>query len=162
MIRKMGRPITGARPQVSKRKPFVPDAKDTSADAQTFIRQAPAPFTNRMTAAQMPAPTSRSSKADSQNFHKDHLRYGGRGQTNSVKDRHTVPYGDVGYSSGPYQSKRGLNSINNGSPQTAKQIVGDGNFPKSQRASTVARGRASMAKLGLGKAYDDYRKFGGG
>ena len=49
-----GMPITGARPEVSKKRPFVPDAKDTSADAQTMIAEAPAPFKNRNTAAQIP------------------------------------------------------------------------------------------------------------
>ena len=50
--------VTGLSPNKnSMRRPFVPDAKDTSADAQTLIAEPPAPFKNRQTAAQMPAGT---------------------------------------------------------------------------------------------------------
>ena len=49
-----GQPITGAVPQVSHKRPFVPDAKDTSADEQTFIQEPPTPFKNNMSTAQMP------------------------------------------------------------------------------------------------------------
>lgn len=51
-----GQPITGATPEYSKKKPFVPDAKDTSADAQTMIGQAPMPFKDRTSTGEMPAP----------------------------------------------------------------------------------------------------------
>lgn len=57
-------PKTGARPQMSRRAPFVPDAKDTSADAQTMIQQAPAPFKDRMTAAQTQASPNRNFSRD--------------------------------------------------------------------------------------------------
>lgn len=50
-----GMPITGSRPQTSKKRPFVPNAKDTSTDAQTMIQEPPAPFKNRNTAAQIPS-----------------------------------------------------------------------------------------------------------
>lgn len=50
-----GMPITGTNTQTSKRAPFVPNAKDTSAAAQTNIAASPQPFNNKMTAAQMPA-----------------------------------------------------------------------------------------------------------
>lgn len=46
-----GMPITGAKPQWSKKAPQVPNAKDTSADAQTMIGEAPTPFKNRNTTA---------------------------------------------------------------------------------------------------------------
>ena len=49
-----GQPITGSRPHISKKRPFVPDAKDTSANEQTMIMEPPAPFKNRNTTAQMP------------------------------------------------------------------------------------------------------------
>src|ERR1700676_5414252 len=49
-----GMPITGAKPQTSMRTPFVPNAKDTSSDAQTNIASAPQPFKNKLTTAQMP------------------------------------------------------------------------------------------------------------
>lgn len=52
-----GMPITGATPQYSKKAPLVPDAKDTSAQAQTMIAEAPTPFKNRNTVANIPRPT---------------------------------------------------------------------------------------------------------
>lgn len=48
---------TGTNTQTSKKKPLVPNAADTSANAQTMIQEAPAPFKNKMTAAQMPVGT---------------------------------------------------------------------------------------------------------
>jgi len=52
-----GMPITGTNTQMSKKRPLVPDAKETSANAQTMIAEDPQPFKNRMTTAQMPAGT---------------------------------------------------------------------------------------------------------
>lgn len=53
-----GQPITGGqKPRKSMKTPFVPDAKETSADVQTMIKEPPAPFKNKMTAAQSPAGT---------------------------------------------------------------------------------------------------------
>lgn len=48
-----GMPITGATPQYSKKNPLVPDAKETSANAQTMIAEAPMPFKNNNTTAQI-------------------------------------------------------------------------------------------------------------
>lgn len=42
---------------MSKKSPFVPDAKDTSANEMTMIKEPPAPFKNDMTAAQMASGT---------------------------------------------------------------------------------------------------------
>lgn len=50
-----GRPITGAMPEYSKKAPMIPNAKDTSLDEQRFISQAPTPFKDRNTPAQIPA-----------------------------------------------------------------------------------------------------------
>lgn len=50
-----GMPITGAKRHFSNKRPFVPDAKETSANVETMIKEPPAPFKNRMTTAQMPA-----------------------------------------------------------------------------------------------------------
>lgn len=47
-------PITGATPEYSKKAPLVPDAKETSANAQTMIQEAPSPFKNRMQTPEMP------------------------------------------------------------------------------------------------------------
>lgn len=51
-----GMPITGATPEYSKKAPFVPNAKDTSADVQTMIAEAPTPFKNKKTAPNLSAP----------------------------------------------------------------------------------------------------------
>lgn len=48
-------PITGATPQYSKKNPLVPDAKETSANEQTMIAEAPTPFKNNQTTANIPA-----------------------------------------------------------------------------------------------------------
>lgn len=57
-------PISGARPEISLGRPIVPNAKDTSLDAQRMISAPPHPFTDNMTSAQIPAPSNR-------NFSKD-------------------------------------------------------------------------------------------
>jgi hypothetical protein len=48
---------TNARAEYSKRKPFVPNAKDTSKASQIEIASAPSPFTDRMNTPQMPVGT---------------------------------------------------------------------------------------------------------
>jgi len=55
-----GMPITGTNISTSQKRPFVPDAKDTSADEQTFIAEPPAPFKNNLSAAQLPTRTGAS------------------------------------------------------------------------------------------------------
>lgn len=50
-----GMPITGAQPEYSKKKPLVPNAADTSANEQTMVAEAPQPFKNRNTAANISA-----------------------------------------------------------------------------------------------------------
>ena len=50
-----GVPITGSTPRTSNKRPFVPDAKDTSADAQVMIAEAPSPFKNRNQAGEASA-----------------------------------------------------------------------------------------------------------
>lgn len=49
-----GMPITGTNTQTSKKRPFVPDAKDTSANEQTMIAEDPSPFKNNLQTPQMP------------------------------------------------------------------------------------------------------------
>lgn len=51
-----GQPITGAQPEYSKARPYVPDAKETSADEQAMIRQAPTPFKDDQNTPNQPAP----------------------------------------------------------------------------------------------------------
>ena len=50
-----GQPITAGRAEYSKKRPFVPDAKETSANEETMIKEAPQPFKNKLTAANQPA-----------------------------------------------------------------------------------------------------------
>jgi len=74
-----------------------------------------------------------------------------------VRQKPTVQYDAVGYSDGPYKTRRGIQSINSGSPNRPASQVGNGSFPKT----TQAKARVSMAKIGLGGAYDDYKRYGG-
>ena len=55
-----GQPITGGTPSYSKKKPYVPDAKETSLDAQNMIKEAPSPFKNRNQTGEMPAGMAKS------------------------------------------------------------------------------------------------------
>ncbi|HXF14692.1 MAG TPA: hypothetical protein VN517_16165 [Terriglobales bacterium] len=52
MIKAKGRPITGSPMKQSNKRPFVPNAKDTSANEETFIAQAPMPFKDSSSLAQ--------------------------------------------------------------------------------------------------------------
>ncbi len=98
-----GMPITGATPQYSKKKPFVPDAKDTSADAQTMIAEAPTPFKNRNTTPNIPKATGASGNVStmlSRNTPKI-----ASGLQHSNPGARANPSGDaVGYSKLPNQS----------------------------------------------------------
>jgi hypothetical protein len=131
VIKKGKQPITGARPQYSRKRPYIPDAKDTSLDEERFISEPPTPFKNNQSNLNgIPAGTNPAYRANSA-FYKDNLRYGGQGRTDSVKNKHTVNHAAVGYDKGPYQSKRGLHSVNSGYPTNPRNEVGDGNFPKA-------------------------------
>lgn len=55
-----GMPITGAKPQMSKKRPFVPNAKDTSANEEAMIKEPPAPFKNNLSTPQMPTGVGKS------------------------------------------------------------------------------------------------------
>ncbi len=95
-----GQPITGTNVQMSKRKPFVPNAKDTSAAAQTDIAAAPMPFKNRMETPQMPAPAGPRGSVPGQEPKNIYA-----GKSGSVAPAN--PQGSaVGYSKLPNQSKQ--------------------------------------------------------
>lgn len=49
---------TRTKAEFSRKSPFVPDAKETSRDAQTMIQEPPEPFKNRLMAPQMPVGSS--------------------------------------------------------------------------------------------------------
>lgn len=55
-----GMPITGGRTEVSKKAPLIPNAADTSANAQTMIKEAPTPFKNNQTTPNLPAASAAS------------------------------------------------------------------------------------------------------
>lgn len=55
-----GQPITGGRAFFSKKKPLVPDAKNTSGNEETMIKEAPTPFKNDQQLPQIAAGTAAS------------------------------------------------------------------------------------------------------
>ena len=55
-----GQPITASSVSMSKKAPYVPDAKETSQDEMRMIAEPPTPFKNKMTTAQMPTGTGAS------------------------------------------------------------------------------------------------------
>jgi len=126
MITKRNNPITGAQPQYSRKRPLVPDAKDTSADAQIMIEEAPSPFKNRLQVPQIPASTNPNYRANSQ-FQKDALRYGGTGRASTVREMRDPDFGAVGYERGATKPKSG-NSVISGYPTRGNgRVAGDGN-----------------------------------
>lgn len=106
-----GIPITGAQPEYSKKRPFVPDAKETSADAQTMIAEAPSPFKNRNQTGEMPAGTG----SNASGFTPQGGQSGNRAPMNP-------PVGAVGQSRMPNQ---------------APQIGGRNGFPPPKRRAGV-------------------------
>lgn len=57
MKRVRGNPITGSTPRMGKNKrPLIPTANQPSRDAQRMIMSAPAPFQNKNTPPNIPAP----------------------------------------------------------------------------------------------------------
>lgn len=57
MIMKKGMPISGSAMRKSSKRPFVPDAKDTSANEETMIAEAPSPFKNKNQTGMSPSAT---------------------------------------------------------------------------------------------------------
>jgi hypothetical protein len=134
MIKKSGKPITGAQPKYSRKPPLVPNANQTSAQEQTMIAEAPSPFKNRTQTPQISAPTNPEFRANPQ-FHKDLLRYGATGRSFSIRNAPDVDMAAVGYES---RATKSTSPIISGFPQRgAVRVVGGGNQPKatkSQRA----------------------------
>jgi len=127
MITKKGKPISGGAGQFKRKAEILTDQARTSAGAQKVIKRPPEIFAGPRGPANVSAPTSRAYRSDP-NFSRDALRYGGRGQNFSVRDRPSVSFGAVGYDKGPYLSRAGINSVNSGFPQTGRQrVIGGGN-----------------------------------
>ena len=134
MIKKKGQPITGSPNVMSKKRPFVPDAKETSADAQTTIAEAPSPFKNRMQTGEMPT---------------------GAGASGGVST--LLPK----IASGLQHSSPGVKALPDGGavgqarmPNQSAQIGGRMGFPPpKRRAGNVASGIPSKRKASLDAFY---------
>jgi hypothetical protein len=139
ITKKQGQPITASRSEYSRKSPFVPNAKDTSSDEERMIAEAPQPFKNRNTAAQIPVAPSHPNFKVGKDFARQGNIYGAYGKSVSVKSRPTVNLAAVGEPRAP----KGYNSINSGFPLSAKRIVGNGSQPRASKASG-ARGSQSI------------------
>jgi hypothetical protein len=90
----------------------------------------------------VPAPTNPKYRAN-QNFQKDALRYGGKGQANSVREMSDPSYDAVGYQRGATKPKAAGTSIISGYPTRGnKRVAGDGNQPLA-KAIKVKRFRTN-------------------
>jgi len=164
ITKKRGVPITAGRTEYSKKKPLVPNAADTSADAQTMIDESPMPFKNRNSVPQIPAGTHSYSRANSQ-FQKDALRYGATGRANSVRGMEDPSFPAVGYESGSTKPKfsRGKGIISGTPTQSRAQsgTISTNLGPDATEAQV--KGMRSVSKLGKGwgAAYADFKRFGG-
>jgi hypothetical protein len=139
MIKKGGRPITGARPDMRPRPPVLSDAADTSRDAEKQIMQPADPFANPYGPLNVPAPAN-------QNFQKS--------QTAGLpsKERYGTAHGGYVVSSasvhsGTRMSKDEMAAVGYGENDTRSESpiisgfptrntsrkVGGGNFPTSKR-----------------------------
>jgi hypothetical protein len=111
----------------SNKKPFVPDAKETSANEETFIKEAPSPFKNKMQMGQMPAGTAPKGAVPGQ---EPKNIYAGKSGNSAPRN----PSGAaVGYSTLPNQSKQIGGRM--GYPPPARKAG-------SQNLSKVKRGNA--------------------
>jgi len=95
---------TKARPEYDFRKrPIVPDAKETSRDEQRFISEAPSPFKNKMQTGAMPTPTSpKGAKPGGESVANPKGVYAGKSGS-TVTAKALPPGSPVGYSKLPNQ-----------------------------------------------------------
>ena len=151
-------PVTGAMPEYGKgRRPLLPNAADTSRDAQNNIRKAPMPFGNDESTAYIPAPTNEYNRADAQRFERDGLRFGGVPKPVGVRNTRVTNYGATGD-----RRPNGYNPVNSGFPSGGNRVAGRISTNAGPEASAKEqRAMRSMAKLGMAKAYQDFKKYGG-
>ena len=96
-----GQPITGSTAFYSKKKPMVPDAKETSADEERFIKQAPMPFKDRNSVPQIAVGTGPKGAVPGP------VQKPYAGKSGSTVGAKALPGGAaVGYSKLPNQSKQ--------------------------------------------------------
>jgi hypothetical protein len=154
-----GNPITAARPQYSRKRPFVPDAKDTSADEQVMISEAPSPFKNRQQSPQIPAPTQSLNRANPQ-FHKDALRFGGSGRRVGAANTGETNWGATGGSKpGGYKGNPVITGYPTRGGKRKAGIISTNAGPEVSAQELKAM--RSMGKLGLAGAYADFKRYGG-
>jgi hypothetical protein len=109
----------------------------------------------------VPAPVHPYYRANS-DFSKDPMRYGGTGATNSIKGMKDPNFGAVGYESGATKPKfsRGKGIIS-GTPTQSKAQSGTISTNAGPDADArEQRLMRSMAKIGLGRAYQDHKTWG--
>ena len=140
-----GRPITGSKPAYSKKKPVA--INEDSAEAQRLIKEPPTPFKNRMTAAQMPV-VSHPAFRVGDDFASNSLRRV-KVSNHSVRSPIQVNHGAVGYPNGPYQSRRGITSINSGTPGGSPRVAGMIATNEGPRASAKEMRRIKQTYPGI-------------
>jgi len=116
------------------------------------------PFSDDMSTANMPAGTNDYYRADSQRFERDGLRYGGVPKRVGVASTTTTNYGASGD-----RKPKGYNPVNSGFPQTGSSRVAGRISTNAGPAASKVEQRAlrSMGKIGLDRAYLDFKRFGG-
>ncbi len=124
-----GMPITGSTAQYSKKAPLVPDAKATSANAQTMIKEAPTPFKNNQTTVNLPSPNGPQGAVPGL---EPKIRAGMQRTSPGVK---ALPQGGaVGYNKLPNQAKQIGGRMGFPPPKRKAGVNGSG-YPSKRNAS---------------------------
>ena len=140
MIKKRNQPISGARPEYSRKRPLVPEANATSENAQEMIDEAPSPFKNRMQVPQIPAPTNPTYRSSS-NLSQFARSTVDRSRTLSIREMQDPNVGAVGYERGATKPKAG-NPVISGTPtRGGKRMSGDINLPKTVKVQQFKTNR---------------------
>jgi len=116
------------------------------------------PFSDDMSTANMSAGTSDYYRADAERFERDALRYGGVPKRVGVANTRETNFAASGD-----RRPAGYNSVNSGFPQTGNQrMAGRISTNAGPKASaTEQKALRSMGKIGLDRAYLDFKRFGG-
>lgn len=116
MIKKKGMPITGAQPEYSKKRPYVPNAKDTSVAGMKNVAAAPMPFKNSASIPNIPAPNAASGGVSTL---MPKIQSGLKNQT--VGARALPPVGPVGQKKQPNQSGQVFGRMGTSAPSKVGQ-----------------------------------------
>jgi hypothetical protein len=137
MIKKQGRPVTGATPAMQSRPP-VRSSVNTSTDTERTIMRPENQFSNPYGVVKTPAPTSNyvNTRRSKSNVYYDggspvdpNQKAGGYAVTH-VGCANTQ---DTNYAATNDRKPRGYNSIMSGFPLGAPRKVGGGNQPSAKR-----------------------------